>query len=252
MVKIRRLIILLIVLTASVFLIGEEFSRFILSDSEVSETVGKFLIQKTGSQLSMIIFPNVEKINSLTSKDEVVMEIRKLGEVRVVELSGEQIKEILEDTGRSFSYDGMKFEVKEGIFAILEGLEYVIDLTKMDGEKVVLFKNPDGSDVDLKEKFKVAVLGPVFQEKDVIESFGDIDQYFESGEITDPEPDMNWQVYFKPFFFSYTIRPGDTLWKLSRRFHTTVQSIVYFNSWIKNPDLIYAFWTLKIHVGKWK
>jgi len=251
-IKIKYLAIVLMVLLISVLVIGAEFSRFILSDSEVSETIGKFLIQKTGSQLAMIIFPNIKKINSVNSKDVLVGEIRKLGNIRVIKLSGKEIKEILEDVGRSFSYNGMHFEINDGIFAILEGIEYVIDLTKLDGEKVVFLKNSDGSNVKPDQEFKVAVLGPIFEDKEIIEDFGDINQYFENGEITDPEPDMNWQVYFKPFFFSYTIRPGDTLWKLSKRFHTTIPTIVYFNDWIKDPDLIYAFWNLRIHVGKWK
>jgi len=251
-IKIRYLIPILIMVSISVFLFGIEFSPFILSDSKVGETIGNFLIQKTDSQLSMVVFPNIKKINELRTKEELVDEIRKLGNIRVVELNGREIKEILEDVGRAFSYNGMKFEIKEGIFVILEGLEYVIDLTKLDGEKVVLLRNQDGSDVEADQIYKVAVLGPMFEEKDVIKEFGDINEYFEKGEITDPDPDMNWQIYFKPFFFNYMIRPGDTLWKLSRRFHTTIPTIMYFNRWIKNPDMIYAFWNLKIHIGEWK
>ena len=41
-----------------------------------------------------------------------------------------------------------------------------------------------------------------------------------------------------PETFSYTVRPGDTLWALSLRFHTTVAELVRLND-IQNPDLIY-------------
>lgn len=253
MIRIRYLIsTFIIIMVIIVSLFGIEFSPFILSDSEVSETVGKLLIQKTGAQLSMIIFPDIKEINKLKTKEELVKEIRKLGKIKVVELSGKEIKEILEDVGRVFNYNGMNFEIKEGIFAILEGLEYIIDLTKLDGEKVVLLKNQDGSDVKASQVYKVAVLGPLFEKKNVIGEYGDINEYLETEEVSDPKPDMNWQVYFKPFFFNYMIRPGDTLWKLSQRFHTTIPTIMYFNKWINDPNMIYAFWNLKIHVGKWK
>jgi LysM repeat protein len=36
----------------------------------------------------------------------------------------------------------------------------------------------------------------------------------------------------------YRVKKGDTLWKLAKRFNTTVDEIVKLNS-IENPDLIY-------------
>lgn len=45
--------------------------------------------------------------------------------------------------------------------------------------------------------------------------------------------------------FSYTVRPGDTLWRLSRRFGTTVEALVELNH-IENPNLIYVNQILRI------
>lgn len=45
--------------------------------------------------------------------------------------------------------------------------------------------------------------------------------------------------------FLYTVRPGNTLWALSRRFGTTVTTLVELNH-IKNPDLIYVNQILRI------
>ncbi|ADL13349.1 LysM peptidoglycan-binding domain-containing protein [Acetohalobium arabaticum] len=39
-------------------------------------------------------------------------------------------------------------------------------------------------------------------------------------------------------YFEYTVRMGDTLFELARRFNTTVNELVFFNS-ISNPELIY-------------
>lgn len=45
--------------------------------------------------------------------------------------------------------------------------------------------------------------------------------------------------------FPYTVRPGDTLWCLSRRFGTTVERLVELND-IENPNLIYVNQILRI------
>lgn len=39
-------------------------------------------------------------------------------------------------------------------------------------------------------------------------------------------------------YFEYTVKPGDTLFRLAQRFNTTVNQLVYYNS-ISDPDLIY-------------
>lgn len=46
----------------------------------------------------------------------------------------------------------------------------------------------------------------------------------------------------------YTVRRGDNLWSLSRKYGTTVQSIVQLNN-IKNPNLIYSGQKLRIPVN---
>jgi len=45
--------------------------------------------------------------------------------------------------------------------------------------------------------------------------------------------------------FPYTVRPGDTLWALARRFNTTVEELARLNG-IQNPNLIYVNQILRI------
>ncbi len=54
------------------------------------------------------------------------------------------------------------------------------------------------------------------------------------GELTPPAPER-----------TYTVRRGDTLWALARRYHTTVSELVRLNN-IKNPDLIYVGQVLRL------
>ena len=44
---------------------------------------------------------------------------------------------------------------------------------------------------------------------------------------------------------TYTIKKGDTLWKIAQQYHTTVKQLAALNK-INNPDLIYAGRTIKI------
>ena len=82
-------------------------------------------------------------------------------------------------------------------------------------------------------------------------------QYSDAGNV----PGISGQVdldYFKdtmlinggndsgsPGDVTYTVRPGDTLWAIARRFGTTVQELVMLN-WIADPDLIYPGQVLRL------
>ena len=48
--------------------------------------------------------------------------------------------------------------------------------------------------------------------------------------------------YIQP---TYTVRPGDTLWAIARRFGTTVQELVNLNG-IADPNLIYPSQVLRL------
>lgn len=49
-------------------------------------------------------------------------------------------------------------------------------------------------------------------------------------------------------YLLYTVRPGDTLWALSRRYGTTVSTLAQLNQ-IANPDLIYVGQVLRIPIA---
>ena len=51
-------------------------------------------------------------------------------------------------------------------------------------------------------------------------------------------------------FYIYTVKKGDTLSAIAKRFNTTVKELVFLNSErIKDPDLIIPGWELLIPIG---
>ena len=48
----------------------------------------------------------------------------------------------------------------------------------------------------------------------------------------------------------YKVKKGDCLWKIARKYGTTVKEIVAANTIIKNPDLILIGWVLKVPTSK--
>ncbi|MBQ6425656.1 MAG: LysM peptidoglycan-binding domain-containing protein [Clostridia bacterium] len=51
-------------------------------------------------------------------------------------------------------------------------------------------------------------------------------------------------------FYIYTVKKGDTLSGIAKRYHTTVSELMFLNSEkIKDPDLIITGWKLLIPIG---
>ena len=51
-------------------------------------------------------------------------------------------------------------------------------------------------------------------------------------------------------FYIYTVKKGDTLSGIAKRYNTTVNELVFLNSErIKDPDLIVTGWKLLIPIG---
>ena len=46
----------------------------------------------------------------------------------------------------------------------------------------------------------------------------------------------------------YTVKSGDTLTSIARKYDTTVKAIMRANPWIDDPDYIQVGWVLKIPV----
>jgi len=60
-----------------------------------------------------------------------------------------------------------------------------------------------------------------------------------------PKPKPEPKPAPKPSFTTYTVRKGDTLWEIAKKYNTTVAKLVSLNK-IKNPDLIYPGQKIRI------
>ncbi len=81
-------------------------------------------------------------------------------------------------------------------------------------------------------------------------------QYTDNGRVAGVSGRVDRDVFTQGVFLSeddnggedgstYTVRPGDTLWAISRRFGTTVDALVELNH-IQNPNLIYVGQVLRL------
>ena len=68
-----------------------------------------------------------------------------------------------------------------------------------------------------------------------------LDENSECPNVENPEPNSDENVY-------YTVKRGDNLWNIAKRYGTTVQNIVEINV-ISNPNLIYPGQVLKITIN---
>lgn len=77
---------------------------------------------------------------------------------------------------------------------------------------------------------------------------GDKDLAWFTGAKIEAKPQPKPKSAPKPSFTTYTVRKGDTLWEIAKKYKTTVNELVRLNK-IKNPNLIFPGQKLKI-LGK--
>lgn len=69
----------------------------------------------------------------------------------------------------------------------------------------------------------------------------------DSDNSTEGSPETPATEVTVPAYVTYTVQKGDTLWAIAKKYGRTISEIVAANSsLIKNPDLIYPGWQLKI------
>lgn len=68
----------------------------------------------------------------------------------------------------------------------------------------------------------------------------------EEEQAKEPIEDLEKEISENSGFIEYHIVKGDTLSSIASRFGTTWQEIWKYNSWIKDPNVIYPCWTIKV------
>lgn len=135
---------------------------------------------------------------------------------------------------------------QNGGFAHVGGLTYAIDKSKPAGERVSdVFVN--GAALDLNKEYLLATNDfmaaggdgyEMFKDYPIVNEFSALDEAVQSyimarGTV---EPKVEGRITVKSA--TYTVVPGDSLWKIAKKYNTVWQKLQELNK-LKNPNLIY-------------
>ena len=131
--------------------------------------------------------------------------------LKVFELSGKEIKEMIEHSATYFSFENGEIvesgKMKAYKYNIFKGISYVIDLEKPEGQRVIELEK-DGKPLDMKKKYTIAVNSyqaggsggyTMFQGKKPIREINVeiadlIVSYIKEKKRIKPETDENWKI----------------------------------------------------------
>lgn len=169
--------------------------------------------------------------------------------LKVLDVSGQDIKDAIERSASYFTFDGGKVGTS-GLpgynYDIYEGISYVIDLTKPVGQRVVWLAY-EGKPMAMSGTYELVLNNyraggggnyamfkgkPVVREvmMEVSELMAD---YVRTNKTVSPSVNDNWQVITRPFdqmFRMYTVASGDTLDSIASKFNTTSHILMGLNA----------------------
>jgi len=178
--------------------------------------------------------------------------------LKVLRVTGKDIKDALERSASYFDYDGNEVTVNKSWvepkprhynYDMWEGIHYVIDVSKPVGQRVVYLAF-EGKPVEMDKEYEIVLNNyragggggytmfkgkPVVREvmMEVAELIAD---YVMQHKTIKPTVDHNWYVGIETY---HVVEPGDTLSFIARSYNVSVKDILQWNPWIENPDLIF-------------
>lgn len=178
--------------------------------------------------------------------------------LKVLKVTGKDIKDALELSASYFDYDGNEITVNKSWvepkprhynYDMWEGIHYIIDVSKPVGQRIVDLTF-EGKPVEMDKEYEIVLNNyragggggytmfkgkPVVREvmMEVAELMAD---YVMQHKTIRPAVDNNWYVGIETY---HVVEPGDTLSFIARSYDVSVKDILRWNPWIENPDLIY-------------
>ncbi|MGC8902796.1 MAG: 5'-nucleotidase C-terminal domain-containing protein [Fervidobacterium sp.] len=238
--------------------VSSGFNKYmtILDDNLITEIVNKSIIDYVFANAGTwnVFNPSCQGISEgpITRRD-IYSFVGKTTTIKLVELTGKDIKEIINNSVNLLNYDGTKVIFKEPLitkpwlFDLFENIEYGIVLNEKTVRNVLYAGKP------LEEKDKLLVSVPTVRTYGTLPILkGKVVKDFEipvqeilfnsfANKEISAEIDGNRSSYVK---LEYVVKPGDTFNQLVQRLAVSAQEFLELNPIIKDINLLRPRWKL--------
>ncbi len=228
-----------------------------MRDNPLIQFVNTVQMYYTGAKISSTALFNNDvrgwKKGPVTMRDVMAVYIYP-NTLNVIEVSGKDLKDALEQSASYFTFDNGKVGVSKmpGYnYDMYEGISYIIDLTKPVGSRIVWLAY-DGKPISYSATYDVVLNNyrsggggnyMMFKGKPVVKSvMMEVSElmadYIRNNGYICPAVDQNWEVITKPFddlFDKYTVSNGETLQSIALKFNTTAQTLAGLNALNGDP-----------------
>ncbi len=228
-----------------------------MRDNPLIQFVNTVQMYYTGARISSTALFNNDirgwKKGPVTMRDVMAVYIYP-NTLNVIEVSGKDLKDALEQSASYFTFDNGKVGVSKmpGYnYDMYEGISYIIDLTKPVGSRIVWLAY-DGKPVSYSATYDIVLNNyrsggggnyMMFKGKPVVKSvMMEVSElmadYIRNNGYICPSVDQNWEVITKPFedlFQEYVVSDGDTVQSIALKFNTNAQIISGLNALSGEP-----------------
>ncbi|MGC8703989.1 MAG: 5'-nucleotidase C-terminal domain-containing protein [Athalassotoga sp.] len=228
-----------------------------MRDNPLIQFVNTVQMYYTGARISSTALFNNDirgwKKGPVTMRDVMAVYIYP-NTLNVIEVSGKDLKDALEQSASYFTFDNGKVGVSKmpGYnYDMYEGISYIIDLTKPVGSRIVWLAY-DGKPISYSATYDIVLNNyrsggggnyMMFKGKPVVKSvMMEVSElmadYIRNNGYICPAVDQNWEVITKPFedlFQEYVVSDGDTVQSIALKFNTNAQIISGLNALSGEP-----------------
>jgi len=230
-----------------------------MKDNALIEFVNRVQMKYTGADISSTALFS-DSVKGWKSGEITLRDINGVyiyaNTLKVIEVTGQDIKDAIEKTATYFAYKNKKIEVNDSWinpkpqqynYDMWEGIDYVIDPENPEGQRVVgLYYK--GKPLDMKEKYQIVLNNyraggggnynmfkgkPVVKEV-MVEVSELMSDYILNVKNVNAETDKNWFVGLKD---TYKVEKGDTLYKIASKYGIKTYEIAGWNN-IKNENVL--------------
>nr|WP_250880033.1 5'-nucleotidase C-terminal domain-containing protein [Thermosipho sp. 1244] len=230
-----------------------------LQDNSLIEFVNKVQMYYSKAKISSTALFNNDikgwKSGPITLRDINAVYIYP-NTLKVIKVTGKDIKEALEKSADYFAFNNFKVSVNKTWiepkprhynYDMWEGISYKIVLNNPSGNRIIdlMF---EGKPIEMDKEYEIVLNNyragggggyTMFKGKPVVrEVMMEVSELMADYVLNRKEikatTDNNWEAVVK---FEYTVKPGDNLWNIAKRFGVSMRDLIRWNN-IKNPSML--------------